>query len=127
MKKNLLFLVLIISLFFAANYLLKLNLHSRNCSPCFVYSDAWSSCDDYCKRKGRGVCSDVRLISASCAAAPYFPECNIMYECICTNNSCRVGVYSIGCTFCQGSGGGGGEGFDDIPGDYGNWHDPNWL
>jgi hypothetical protein len=30
------------------------------------------------------------------------------------------------CTGTGGGGGGGGAGFDDIPGDYGNWHDPNW-
>ncbi|MCI0471864.1 MAG: hypothetical protein L0Y73_09410 [Candidatus Aminicenantes bacterium] len=40
-------------------------------------------------------------------------------------------IYSWGdnCAVCGGSGGGGGgdgAGFDDIPGDYGNWHDPNW-
>ena len=129
MKKKLIFLVLIISLVFAANHFLSLNLFSRNCAPCFIYADAYTSCDNYCTSKGRGGCSDVRLVSASCPSAPYFPECNITFECICTNNSCRVGAYSEGCSLCQGTGGGGGggAGFDDIPGDYGNWHDPNWL
>jgi uncharacterized membrane protein YgcG len=38
--------------------------------------------------------------------------------------------YKNGCCSTGGSGGGGGgdgAGFDDIDGDYGNWHDPNWY
>lgn len=125
MKKTVIFIAAIIMVIFAVNNLLNLNLFSRNCSGCFNWFESFDDCNSYCKSKGKGGCSNVRLVSATCSGAPYYPECNMAFECICTDNSCRIGVYTESCSACLGSGGSG-AGFEDIDGDYGNWHDPNW-
>lgn len=96
------------------------------------------SCSCYSLEAAKNVCwtqneyVDSNLISGYCEG----PSCYAYVEVICKDLDNKGEIYKrnryiwgnncAACISTSGGGGGDGAGFDDIDGDYGNWHDPNW-